>query len=715
MKQKLTIILLLTFAINQITAGQQDTYAVNKASFSSDKYDEFSPVYYRNGIVFTTNRSPNMFLNYSGPQNKGQFNINYIDTLGGGTRRKAKLLSKSLKTNLNDGPVTFNNTGDTIYYARNLRIDGKLRELSTTRNKLGIFNAVYDGKRWTRIRALRFNNEWYNISTPWLSPNGKRLYFASDKLEGFGGSDLYVCQWEGDYWNDPVNLGPVINTNGNEAYPFINSAGELFFSSDGHPGLGGKDIYFSRFVDSAWLAPVRLDTPVNSQFDDFGIITDSAMNSGYFSSKRDKTSDIYQFRTNFQQLFYSNKQRVNEYCFKFTDESNIKIDNNSLQCEWQFGDGSKSIGQRVEHCFPGPGKYLVKLIVTEKKTGREFFTKLLYNLDLKDVEQPYINSPAAGLIGDSLNFDGLKSNLPGHRILDYTWYFGDGGRVKGASVKYTFKEKGEFEVELGLTLREDSTGIIHQESVSKKISIFDNAKDIAVFINRVKESAPKVDIKSYDHAFINVMYSADNDVKQDAIFNVELMTSKTRLGVNNAIFRNIPVKYYVKEVLLPEENTYSYVIDKEMDLIATLPAYNEMITLGFKNTRVKTYVLKDPAEKEIYNLKKIFGLSVDTYFDSYNRLTSNAYILLDQVVKVLTKYPSSRFEIEVHTDNSGSPDNNLNLSQQRAQLMVNYLINKGIDVKRLTGKGFGGVRPIASNYTEADRRLNRRIDFSIII
>ena len=129
----------------------------------------------------------------------------------------------------------------------------KLSELSSVRNKLGIFYAVFDGNDWTKIRELRINNEWYNVTTPWLSPDGKRLYFASDKPGGYGGSDLYYCQLENDYWDDPVNLGPVINTKGNESYPFINAAGEFFFSSDGHPGMGGKDIFFSRLSDTSWI------------------------------------------------------------------------------------------------------------------------------------------------------------------------------------------------------------------------------------------------------------------------------------------------------------------------------------------------------------------------------------------------------------------------------------------------------------------------------
>ncbi|MCU0473463.1 MAG: PKD domain-containing protein [Bacteroidales bacterium] len=715
MKQRLPIILIIFLCCQLSLTAQQETYTVTKAPFSSDKYDEYSPVFYKNGIVFSSNRGSGSFVDYSSSGGIGTFEICYIDTTKKITWRKSGLFSKSLKTPLNDGPVTFNKSGDTIYFSRNLQVEGKFSDLSTGRNKLGIFSAVLDGKNWTKIRELRFNNEWYNVTTPWLSPDGKKLYFASDKSGGYGGSDLYFSEWKGDYWGDPVNLGPVINTSGNEAYPFINSAGDLYFASDGHPGMGGKDIFFSRFADTTWLPIVHLNPPVNSEYDDFGIITDSLLNSGYFSSGRGKSNDIYHFRTNMPQIFYSDLQRENQYCFKFNEEGNIRIDNNLLRYEWNFGDGSKAAGQIAEHCFPGPGTYMVKLNLIDRNTGRELFTKLSYNLDLKDVEQPYINSPYAAIVGEELSFDGLRSNLPGYEILSYMWQFSKGERATGASVKHKFEEQGPQEVKLGLIIRQTGTGIISQRSVSKKISVFNTRQEATSYAAKVKESTPKVDIRDYDHAFINTLYSAENELTQDAVFLVELANTKTRLGINSATFKNIPLKYKVREIFLPDENSYSYVVDREMDLMATLPAYNDMISLGFKNTRIRTYPIKDPAEKEIYDLKQLFGVSADTYFDNNNRLTSNGYLLLDQIVRVLTKYPGAKFEIEVHTDNSWTPENNLNLSKWRAQLMVNYLINKGIDGKRLSGIGLGSVRPIASNYTEAGKKLNRRIDFTIVM
>ena len=227
-KQRL-LLFLLAISLQLISAAQTETYTITKTPFSSDFYDEFAPVYHDNGLVFCTDRNSGV-TDYSTSHNAKFIKIFYIDTSG--MKSRPGLLSKYLRTRLNDGPATFNSTGDTVYFSNNLITQGNLRKISASRNKLGIFYAVKEGKKWTKIREMRFNNEWYNISTPCLSPNGNRIYFSSDKPDGFGGTDLYYSERKGEYWGDPVNLGPIINSAGNESYPFINSGGELFFASD---------------------------------------------------------------------------------------------------------------------------------------------------------------------------------------------------------------------------------------------------------------------------------------------------------------------------------------------------------------------------------------------------------------------------------------------------------------------------------------------------
>jgi len=711
--RKIVLVLLITYVTQAIWA-QSESYTVKKAFFSSDKYDEFSPVYYNNGIVFCTNRNSTI-LNRSTTENKGLFKIYYVDTTLNTDWKSATLFSKNLTTVVNDGPVTFNKKRDTIFYSRNLEVTNKLSDISSPRNKLGIFNAELVDGQWTKIREFRINNEWYNVTTPCLSPDSKRLYFASDKLEGYGGSDLYYCQWNTDRWDNPVNLGPIINTSGNESYPFVNQAGGVFFSSDGHSGLGGKDIFYTKPSGTSWLPPVALDAPINSEFDDFALIADSVMSEGYFSSKRGSTSDIYHFKTKFHQLFYCENQRVDQVCFKFSDEGKIVINEEYLKYVWNFGDGSQMTGLNVEHCFPGPGKYSVRLDVVDKKSGRIFFSKVSYDLELKEVEQPIIKSSRSALVGESVSFDGLTSHFPGSQVLKYTWYFSDGNRTTGDIVNHIFKEKGDYEIKLGLILKQEKTGIIFEACTSKLIKVFSDEKEKSTFDSQKIKPAPVINISNYDHAYIGNMYSAEKGFNQDVVFLVEILSSKTRLNPDNAIFSKVPQKYSIKEIRLPTDNLFHYVIAEEMNLISTYSAFNEILERGYTETRIRTFMLEDPAAKELNNLKKVFGVSVDVFFKSNEYiLTSEGTQMLDQILGFMAKYPKLRLEIATHTDNSGSPTANILLSQKRADAMVNYLIINGVSAIRLVPMGYGGSKPLVPNFYEADRKLNRRVDFNII-
>lgn len=738
MNHKLAVSVLIASLLQSLVLGQSETYTIKKASFSSDIYDEFSPVYFNKGLVFSTNRNLSL-LNYSTAQNKGLFKINYIDTTGdvelkdqklllkilkaksskdtiGGTKwEDSRLFSKSLTTKFNDGPVTFNSRRDTIYYSRNLEVGPVLRDVSSPRNKLGIFYAILEGTNWTKIREFRINNEWYNVTTPSLSPDSKRLYFASDKPGGLGGSDLYYCQWKDDYWNDPVNLGPTINTKGNEAYPFITPSGELLFSSDGLPGFGGKDIFFSRFSDTTWMVPVHLDAPVNSAKDDFGIVTDSLMNTGYFSSNRDGSSDIFYFRTVFPQIFYSSIQRENQYCFTFRDSGAIVVDTLNLEYVWDFGDGKKASGIAARHCYAGPGKYYVKLDIIDRATRSLFFSKLSYKVNLKDFEQPYINSPDLLVKGVMSDFDGLKSFFPEHKIQNYSWNFGDGSREQGERVKHSFTAGGEYLVNLELTLKDDSTNNTHKTGSSRRIVVVNDDQERLAQIarNRLSKSVYP-DISKYSNASVTPYYSAESELKQEAVYQVELISSAIKIDLKSNLFSFVPKKYTVEEFFNSDSALYSYVVDQQMSLMATYITYKEMKSSGYKNVRTKMVILKDPAAKELNNIKKVYGTLTDSYFDSFNRLTSSAYLLLDQIVKILNKYPAIKLEVIVHTDNTGLPEEKLVLSQNHAQAIASYMINRGINTRRIVAKGLGSSRPVAPNFLEKDRKLNRRIDFRIV-
>jgi outer membrane protein OmpA-like peptidoglycan-associated protein len=714
MAHKIFISILIFTTLTCFTWAQQETYTVTKAPFSSDKYDEYSPVFYKNGIIFSSNRGSGSFVDYSSSGGKATFDIYFIDTTKKVTWRKTRLFSKSLKTPLNDGPVTFNSTMDAIYFTRNLRVDGNLKDLSYQGNKLGIFSAVSEGDKWTKISEFRFNTEYYNITTPCLSPDGSKLFFSSDRPGGFGGSDIYYCNWKEGYWEDPVNLGPAINTKGNESYPFMNEGGELYFSSDGHSGLGGKDIFVTKQKAGGWYQPVRLDEPVNSKFDDFGIVTDPLTDEGYFSSNRGKTFDIYHFKSTFFQFLLSDPQTESQHCLTISDTSSIQVDTLRFQYVWDFGDGSKSYGTIAGHCFPGSGNYNINLDIIDRRTGKLFFRKLTYDIEIFNIDQPFINCPDVALAGEMIELDGLYSNCPGYTITGYSWDFGDGIKESGEKVSHKFTNAGEFDVRMGLTLK-NSTGTFIKRIVSKKILVFQGEQEKSSFLaeSLIKRQGFR-DIGQIENIKVKSYYSAEKDLNKDAIFQVIIYSSRNKVALTNNIFKKVPEKYSISEVFNSEAGQYYYIVDQQMSLMAAYPAYSEMIASGYNDAKVMTRMLNETAEKELYLIKKNYILLADTHFDITNRLTTNAYIMLDQVVQLMTKYPLIKLEVGVHTDNQGIPSNNQMLSEMRAQIIANYLINRGISSKRITATGFGSSRPVAANTYPAERRLNRRIDFTIV-
>src|SRR5690606_7591859 len=130
------------------------------------------------------------------------------------------------------------------------------------------------------ITELPFNSDQYSTGHPSLSADERLLFFVSDMPGGYGGTDIYVSRYEGNAWGAPVNLGDKINTPGNEMFPFVDEIGNLYFSSDGHPGLGDLDIFYVRMEGTMVKGKVtNLGMPVNSSKDDFGIITDGERKS----------------------------------------------------------------------------------------------------------------------------------------------------------------------------------------------------------------------------------------------------------------------------------------------------------------------------------------------------------------------------------------------------------------------------------------------------
>ena len=222
-----------------------------------------------------------------------------IDSLG--NLSNTKRLSNEINTEYHESSASVTSDKKKMYFTRNNFINGKIGTDKNKQINLKIYTAESDdGENWRGIKELPFNDDNYSVAHPTLSVDEKKLYFSSDMPGTFGYSDIwYVDIFEDGSFGQPINLGPQVNTEFRESFPYIGENNTLYFSSDGRIGLGGFDIYYTSLDKKGF--PVRssnIGEPVNSKLDDFGFIYKESKDLGYFSSNRkgiwgSKSDEVY--------------------------------------------------------------------------------------------------------------------------------------------------------------------------------------------------------------------------------------------------------------------------------------------------------------------------------------------------------------------------------------------------------------------------------------
>ena len=209
-----------------------------------------------------------------------------IDSLGNLSQREQ--LKGNVNTKYHESTATISMDGNTMYFTRNNFFKGRLKSSKDKQVKLKIYKATKNQDSWSNIKELPFNGNQYSTAHPTLSPDGKKLYFSSDMPGTFGMSDIwFVYIFENDTYSQPINLGPNVNTEFRESFPFIDTKNNLYFSSDGKLGLGGFDVFESKLnIRGFPYETSNIGKPVNSTFDDFSYVYNNKRNFGFISSNR---------------------------------------------------------------------------------------------------------------------------------------------------------------------------------------------------------------------------------------------------------------------------------------------------------------------------------------------------------------------------------------------------------------------------------------------
>lgn len=258
----------------------------------------FSQIPYGDGIMFTADK-----ISFKNSTTANWTGRSYLDIYFSQKDHNGKWLSPMLlKGNVNgqyhEGPACFTKEGNVVYFTRSNYAKKKLAKSSKSENNLQLFRAELVGDKWTNVTSMPFNSDEYSCGHPSLSPDDKTLYFISDMPGGAGGTDIYKTTFDGTAWSKPENLGNVINTSGNEMFPYIHSDGTFYFSSDAHNNLGGLDVFMSSYDGKKWLQVENLNYPLNTSKDDFAFVLNPDNKTGYVSSNRGEGDKIYEITKN---------------------------------------------------------------------------------------------------------------------------------------------------------------------------------------------------------------------------------------------------------------------------------------------------------------------------------------------------------------------------------------------------------------------------------
>lgn len=652
----------------------------NVADLNTESLD-FSPTYYKDGLVFVSSRG----ISRASKNEDCWTGDNFMDLFKAESGDnscsfgEAEALPFEINSKFHEGPVTFDKSGSTIYFTRNDFNKGKRGYNAKKVTKLKIYSSDWDGQGWTNVQELAFNNKSQNHCHPTLSADGQKLYLSSDRPGGFGGHDLYVSSYKDGRWSKPKNLGPGVNSAGNELFPFIHDDGTLYFSSNGLPGVGGLDIFTATPISTGdttiWASASNLGAPFNSLKDDFGFITDVTKTTGYLSSSRDGGKggdDIYCFSGQLPNSGPAVSRLMTSKIFVYDKETNTNISGAIVRvtpCDASAGTGG--FDAQLVPVLGLQGEYTLRIV-----EGGTAFSK---------------DGKATNASGE-VQYD-LQCNK------EYCFYVVKDG--------YMAKEQRFFTgncdataLEIGIPLDKDDQMMMTGTVLNQ---LYNNAvPNATVYLTNKCTGETSAALTGADGSF-----SFPLDCGCDYILKGE------KVGVGSATKTastiNVNCDQPVAARLLIGGGTPTTAAPSVgAPVYTTAPTYSTPTYTSVP--AVSTY---SPTVGDVIELEHIY------YDFDKSYIRDEAARDLNELADILRRYPAMRVEISSHTDSRASDEYNVVLSQRRANAAVKYLVGKGIASSRLEARGYGEtqLRNQCVNEvscSELEHQRNRRTEFRVL-
>lgn len=675
---------------------------------------DFSPIPYGDGVVFTSTRGEGGMTSGIDRWTEQDFSDLFYAELKDGEFTNPVPLTGNINARYHDGVATFNQGESIMIFTRN-NYDGKSKDGLID---LKIFMAAKEDGYWSEAEELPFNSDEFTTCHPTLSHDGRRLYFASNRPGGYGGLDLYVSEYMVAGWTEPLNMGPEINTAGNELFPYVGEDETLYYSSNGLKGMGGLDLFYVTSVQLEdetwqWETPQNMGKPFNSRKDDFGFWINENQNMGYLSSTRkggEGEDDIYSWR---------GKLKPEELTFQreicvYDAATDLKIEGATVSVE-EVGVNNESRS----------GSDLLLTLKPLNEDKKEYVLGVVDNRDTQN-EKPELFT----------------------RNTDSTGFFKQTVE-RSKTYRYAVNKVGYQPYEAVLTSEELRTKLAHCLPLEKKLcvafngqvvlkddrSLMPNAKvkvlnkctneekiytlDEHARFTACLECACEYRVRGYQDGYdedYEFLTTTERDCQSGKQTELVLEIRKRKIvkiedapPVAPPVEERIPVTTYEPRVTLQPVTTYKEVTTYE-------PVTKYIPASEWTPDMLSNHFLGDPNARfekgQVITLKDIY-YDFDKYY-----IREDASLDLDRLLHLMRTYPSMEVSLESHTDSRGTDQYNIRLSSNRAKSARKYLITRGIEAYRIKAQGFGEKQLTNRcadniNCSEEEHQRNRRTEVRI--
>jgi outer membrane protein OmpA-like peptidoglycan-associated protein len=648
----------------------------------NSKGSEFGPVLFQQGFIIVAEARSGGRRILNERNNNGFYDLYYAQR---DPKRKSGVKVKRIKGQVNrkyhEGPITLSKDQSKMYFTRSNYVKVSKGKIPMQRSKLKVFSADLSRGKWKNVQSMPFNSENYGCGHPALSPDGNTLVFASDIPGGFGGTDLYVCQKEGNAWGTPQNLGSGVNTEADDQFPYLHANGSLFFASTGHAGFGGLDIFFAPKEGDKWGKAVNGGYGLNSPKDDFSIAWLPGKAMGYFASNRAGDDNIYMFKRQMR----VNGTIVDRQTGKPIPGAQVSLLDAGNQESKYITDAEG----KFSHMADWGKEYLVTV-------GKNEYLQVRERLNTNEV--------------------GPMQDLNKTMMMEHDLVLSVSGLVTDAATKQPIS---------GASVRVvgDDDRSITTDAQGNYYATVDPDMEYAVIVRKP--------------GFIPQVFTFSTEGKrksEDFKFNAPMVAGNAVLVQGKTIVSESQVPLagvHVRAIAMSTEKEVSAALTRKdgrfWEIVVDPKGEPTLIAskAGFFASRAELPGVDSTTKDTLVNVVipmvpyEVGALVKIIYYD-YNKsdIKRNASKDLLEIVYFLEDNPEASVELSSYTDSRGGAPYNEQLSQRRADASVGFIASKNISAKRLASKGYGEanlVNKCVDNVTCTDEEhsANRRTEIRI--